>query len=90
MAEKLTMPKVGMLEADISISKWLKAEGDVINIGDTVADIETEKTVTQLEAYVSGTILKIIVEEGDPVAIGTALAIVGKPGEDISALLESV
>ena len=87
MAEKMTMPKVGMMDGEIQLAKWLKEEGDIIAEGDFVADIESDKTLTQLESYVSGTILKIVVEEGDTVAIGTTLAIVGEPGEDISALL---
>ena len=88
MAEKLTMPKTGMMEADSMVTKWLKAEGDVISIGDIVADIENGKTTTQLESYVSGTILKIILEEGIWVPIGSTVAIVGETGEDISSLLE--
>jgi len=86
MAEKLTMPKVGMMESDIVLAEWLVKEGDVISVGDIVGEIESEKTTTQLEAFVSGTILKIVGKEGESYSIGDTLAIVGNPGEDISSL----
>lgn len=87
MAEKMTMPKVGMLESDIQLVAWRKKEGNRVAKGEIVADLESDKSMTEMESYVSGTILKIIVQEGDRVPIGTVLAIVGEPDEDISALL---
>jgi pyruvate dehydrogenase E2 component (dihydrolipoamide acetyltransferase) len=88
MAKILTMPKVGMLEGEIELTKWLRQEGDIIAEGEFIAEIESEKTTTQIESFEKGTILKILIHEGDIVPIGAKIAVVGTPGEDYSALLD--
>jgi pyruvate dehydrogenase E2 component (dihydrolipoamide acetyltransferase) len=61
--------------------------GDTIKTGDNVADIETDKATLPLESYYAGTILHVAAKKGDSLKIGDLIAIVGKPGEDFSALL---
>ncbi len=61
--------------------------GDTVKVGDAVADIETDKATLPLESYYNGTILHIAVKKGDTLPINSLVAIVGKPGEDFSALL---
>jgi pyruvate dehydrogenase E2 component (dihydrolipoamide acetyltransferase) len=68
--------------ADLNIK-----EGDKIKSGDTLAEIETDKATLPLESYFSGTVLHIAVQKGDTLKIGDLIAIVGKEGEDFSALL---
>lgn len=78
---ELTMPKTGHIEDEATVHRWLKAEGDVLEKGDAVLEVETEKAVLEVEAFVAGTLLRILVAEGETVAVGTALAIVGDPDE---------
>jgi pyruvate dehydrogenase E2 component (dihydrolipoamide acetyltransferase) len=61
--------------------------GDTVKIGDSVADIETDKATLPLESYYAGTILHIAAKKGDSLKIGDLIAVVGKPGEDYAALL---
>ncbi len=61
--------------------------GDKIKTGDTVAEVETDKATLPLESYYNGTILHVAAKKGDTLKIGDLIAIVGKEGEDFSALL---
>ncbi|MCB8965400.1 MAG: 2-oxo acid dehydrogenase subunit E2 [Ardenticatenaceae bacterium] len=88
MAEYIVMPKLGFDMREGVLNNWLKEVGDQINKGDVVAEIESDKATLELEAQVSGTLLVLLEEAGKVVPIGANLAIVGKPGEDVSALLE--
>ena len=62
---------------------WLKHEGDLVEIGDALAEIETDKAVMELETPHGGTVLKTFVAEGETIPCGTAVAAVGQPGEAI-------
>ncbi|RMG97187.1 MAG: 2-oxo acid dehydrogenase subunit E2 [Chloroflexi bacterium] len=87
MAEFIVMPKLGFDMREGVLVTWLKQEGDSIEKGEVVAEIESDKATLELEAQVSGVLLARLEEEGAVVPIGAHLAIVGEPGEDISALL---
>lgn len=87
MAVEIRMPKLGMMEGDIQLVEWKKAEGDSIEKGEAIASVEGQKVVNDIEVKGSGIVLKILVEAGDEVPIGTLLAVVGEEGEDISQLL---
>ena len=63
--------------------------GDTVKIGDSVADIETDKANLPLESYYAGTILYVAAKKGDSLKIGDLIAVVGKPGEDYAALLSA-
>jgi pyruvate dehydrogenase E2 component (dihydrolipoamide acetyltransferase) len=63
--------------------------GDTIKTGDAIADVETDKATMALESYYSGTVLHVAAKKGDTLKIGDLIAIVGKPGEDFSALLNA-
>ncbi len=62
--------------------------GDKIKAGDTLAEVETDKATLPLESYFAGTILHIAAKKGDTLKIGDLIAVVGKEGEDFSALLK--
>jgi len=66
-----------------TIAKWLKAEGDQISRGDKLAEIETDKTVVEMEAYADGVLRRITVEEGSLVQVGTVIAYIGDPEDEI-------
>lgn len=77
MAE-VTMPRLSDTMSEGAISKWLKEPGDQVEAGDIIAEIETDKAVMELEAFDSGTLLKILVPEGQVVPIGTPIALIGE------------
>jgi pyruvate dehydrogenase E2 component (dihydrolipoamide acetyltransferase) len=76
MAE-VTMPRLSDTMSEGAVGKWLKQPGDQIADGDIIAEIETDKATMELQAFESGTLQKILVPEGQTVAIGTPIAIIG-------------
>lgn len=84
MATNIIMPKQGISMKEGTIIKWYVAEGDRIKMGDMLASVETNKFVNDIESRVSGVVKKIIVPEGETVAVNTVIAIVGAPDEVIS------
>ncbi|TGL19265.1 pyruvate dehydrogenase complex dihydrolipoamide acetyltransferase [Leptospira yanagawae] len=90
MAKIQEMTQLSPTMEEGTIVKWLKKEGDAISPGDILAEVETDKAVMEMEAYDAGVILKIIQGEGTKLKVGEALAVIGKPGEDISALLANL
>ncbi len=79
--QEVTMPAMGADMTEGTVVKWLKAEGDSISRGDKLAEIETDKTVVEMESYVEGNLLKIILGDGSKVPVGTPLAYVGEPDD---------
>ncbi|ACE05486.1 catalytic domain of components of various dehydrogenase complexes [Candidatus Amoebophilus asiaticus 5a2] len=90
MAEVIRMPKMSDTMVEGVIAAWLKKVGDTVKSGDILAEVETDKATMELEAYESGTILYVGVQEKQTVPINGVLAIIGKPNEDISALLTEI
>jgi pyruvate dehydrogenase E2 component (dihydrolipoyllysine-residue acetyltransferase) len=76
MAE-VTMPRLSDTMSEGAVGKWLKQPGDQVADGDIIAEIETDKATMELQAFESGTLQKILVPEGQTVAIGTPIAIIG-------------
>src|SRR6188768_3484943 len=89
MAEIVRMPKMSDTMTEGVLSKWHKKVGDAVKTGDLVADIETDKATMEFESYQEGTLLYIGVKEGQSIPVDGVLAVLGKPGEDYKALLES-
>ncbi|UOG73605.1 pyruvate dehydrogenase complex dihydrolipoamide acetyltransferase [Hymenobacter tibetensis] len=87
MAEIIKMPKMSDTMTEGVIATWLKKVGDKIKSGDVLAEVETDKATMELENYEDGTLLYIGPKEGESVVVDGILAIVGKEGEDFSALL---
>ncbi len=88
MAIKIEMPKLSDTMEEGVIAKWNVKEGDEVEAGDIIAEVETDKATMDVEVFDAGTILKIIPGEGDAVPLGGLIAIIGEAGEDIAALLE--
>ena len=88
MAISVLMPRMGYDMKEARVVHWLKAEGDQVNLGDEIAEIETDKAIIPMPSVGSGTMLKIVAREGDIVPVGQLIAVLGNPGEDISASLE--
>ena len=90
MAEKFLMPKLSPTMEEGQISRWVKNEGDAFDANETLAEVDTDKATMEMTALQPGTLLKILKQAGDTAALGEAIAITGKKGEDISALLKEV
>jgi pyruvate dehydrogenase E2 component (dihydrolipoamide acetyltransferase) len=85
MAEEIRMPPLGQTTEDIKILTWRKAEGEAVKQGDVLLEVETDKATLEVEAYTSGVLLKILRGAGEVVAAGSAIAIIGQPGESVEA-----
>ena len=83
MITEVTMPSMGADMTEGTIAKWLMDEGDQISRGDKLAEIETDKTVVEMEAYADGLLRKIIVYEGSLVQVGTVIAYIGDADDDV-------
>jgi pyruvate dehydrogenase E2 component (dihydrolipoamide acetyltransferase) len=87
MATIITMPRLSDTMTEGTVANWLKKVGDKINEGDILAEIETDKATMEFESFNSGTLLHIGIPQGQTAPIDSLLAIIGKEGEDISALI---
>src|SRR5512135_2320991 len=84
MAETITMPKLGFDMQEGTLIRWVRNEGEAINKGDVLAEIETDKATVEVESSASGVVRKLLVDQGAVVPIGAAIAIVGGKDEQIS------
>ena len=84
--KEVLLPSLGADMSEGTIVKWLKAEGDMVNKGDKIAEIETDKTVVEMDAYYTGILRKIISPEGTLAPVGTVIALVGEKDEPIPDL----
>ncbi|MDX1639799.1 MAG: dihydrolipoamide acetyltransferase family protein, partial [Balneolaceae bacterium] len=90
MAIKVEMPKLSDTMEEGVIAKWNVEEGDTVESGDIIAEVETDKATMEVEVFDAGTILKILADEGDAVPLGDTMAIIGEEDEDISDLLREI
>jgi len=91
MATRVVMPKLTDTMEEGVVLGWKKHEGDQVAAGDVLAEIETDKAVMDLEAFGSGTLRKILADEGQTVKSGALIALIAEPDEDIdSAMKEGV
>ncbi|MDZ7692729.1 MAG: pyruvate dehydrogenase complex dihydrolipoamide acetyltransferase [Balneolaceae bacterium] len=90
MARKVEMPKLSDTMEEGVIAKWNVKEGDKVEAGDIIAEVETDKATMEVEVFDAGTVLKILAEEGEAVPLGEPMVIMGEEDEDISELLESI
>jgi len=84
---KVVMPKLSEAMESGKIIKWLKREGDRVQGGDILAEVETDKADVEMEAFGAGVLRKIIVPAGEKAPVGTLIGVIAEPGDDISALL---
>ena len=89
MAVAIIMPRQGQSVESCIITEWTKQEGDPVSEGDVLFAYETDKASFEEESKASGTLLKILAQEGDDVPVLKNVAVIGEPGEDISAFLQA-
>ena len=84
MSSQVTLPRLGQGMESGTIVRWLKAEGDQVEKGEPLYELDTEKVTQEVEADSSGTLLKILAGEGEEIEVGKAIAVIGEPGEEVS------
>ncbi|RXZ51694.1 2-oxo acid dehydrogenase subunit E2 [Agromyces binzhouensis] len=84
MATTVRMPEVLANTTEAAIQSWSVGVGEQIDVGQPLAEIETDKAVVEYAAEVSGTVLELLVAEGDLVDVGAPIAVVGEPGETVA------
>jgi len=89
MAEFIVMPKMGLTMTKGMLTNWIKKEGDLINKGDILFEVETDKITNKVEAKSSGVLRRILVDK-ETVDVFVPVGIIGRADEDISELLEQV
>jgi pyruvate dehydrogenase E2 component (dihydrolipoamide acetyltransferase) len=82
MATEIKLPRLGQGMESGTIVKWLKAEGDSVEKGEPLYELDTDKVTQEVEADASGVLLKIAIAEGE-VEVGKTIAVIGKEGEEV-------
>ena len=85
MATAMVMPKWGMTMQEGTVGAWLKSEGDTVEKGEEIVEIESDKAVHLVEAPASGVLARILVAAGDTVAVATPIAVITDEGEEVPA-----
>ena len=84
MSSQVTLPRLGQGMESGTIVRWLKAEGDTVEKGEVLYELDTEKATQEVEADASGTLLKILAQEGEEIEVGKPIAVIGEPGEEVA------
>ncbi|MGY5848693.1 pyruvate dehydrogenase complex dihydrolipoamide acetyltransferase [Salegentibacter sp. HM20] len=84
--EVINMPRLSDTMEEGTVASWLKQEGDKVEEGDILAEIETDKATMEFESFYSGTLLKIGIQEGETAKVDSLLAIIGPEGTDVSKI----
>ncbi|MFN5296512.1 MAG: pyruvate dehydrogenase complex dihydrolipoamide acetyltransferase [Flavobacteriales bacterium] len=87
MAEIVRMPKLSDTMTEGTVASWNKKVGDKVKSGEVLAEIETDKATMEFESFQDGVLLHIGVEKGKTAKVDSILAILGKEGEDVAALI---
>ena len=88
MADTVSMPKLGFDMAEGTLIRWVKSVGESVTKGDVLAEIETDKATVEVESMFEGVMYKHLVEEKAIVPVGTAIAIISAPGEEVKDVPE--
>lgn len=86
MAEDVILPKWGLTMEEGTVTAWLKKEGDAVAEGEILAEVETDKVNSELTAPIAGIVAKILVPQGETVAVGTTLVILAASAEEAEAI----
>src|ERR671910_333085 len=85
MASSFKLPDLGEGLTEGEVSRWLVAAGQVVAEDDPLVEIQTDKATVEIPSPFSGTVLEILVAEGEVAPVGTELVVIGEPGEEIAA-----
>jgi len=84
MISEVVMPQMGADMTEGTVLRWLKHEGDNVDRGEIIAEIETDKANIEIEAFEGGTFRKALADEGDVVHVGEVIAVIADPSDDVS------
>ena len=87
---KVVMPKLSEAMETGKVIKWLKKEGDKVEGGEIVAEIETDKADIELESFGAGVLRKIVVPAGERAPVGGLIAVIAEPTEDVGGVLAAL
>ncbi|MCC8360883.1 pyruvate dehydrogenase complex dihydrolipoamide acetyltransferase [Salinimicrobium sediminilitoris] len=87
--EVVKMPRLSDTMEEGTVASWLKNEGDEVEEGEILAEIETDKATMEFESFYSGTLLYIGIKEGETAPVDAVLAIIGPKGTDVSSIVKS-
>jgi pyruvate dehydrogenase E2 component (dihydrolipoamide acetyltransferase) len=85
MATDIKMPQLSDTMSSGKILTWKKNEGDTVNRGDILAEVETDKANLEIESFFNGTLLKVLVPAGSNAKVGEVIAVIGAAGESVAA-----
>jgi pyruvate dehydrogenase E2 component (dihydrolipoamide acetyltransferase) len=88
MATDVSLPRLGQGMEAGTIVRWLKSEGDTVEKGEPLYELDTDKVTQEVEADASGVLLKILAGEGEEIEVGKRIAVIGEQGEDVSVEVE--
>ena len=88
MATTIVMPQMGYDMREGTVVRWRKKQGEAVSRGEVIAEIETDKATVEMEAYTTGVLGRIVVEEGRSVPVGELIAVITEPGEAVPPLEE--
>jgi pyruvate dehydrogenase E2 component (dihydrolipoyllysine-residue acetyltransferase) len=83
MSSNVTLPRLGQGMETGTIVRWLKSEGENVEKGEPLYELDTEKVTQEVEAEASGVLLKILAGEGEEIEVGKPIAVIGQEGEDV-------
>ena len=84
---RVVMPKLSEQMETGKIIKWLKQEGERVQSGDILAEVETDKADVEMEAFGSGVLRKVLIAAGGQVPVGTLIGVIAEPDDDITAVV---
>src|SRR5512132_2142151 len=85
VATEIKLPRLGQGMESGTIVRWLKSEGDQVEKGEPLYELDTDKVTQEVEAEASGVLLKILAGEGEEIEVGKRIAVIGEQGEDVAA-----
>ncbi len=88
MATELTLPRLGQGMESGTIVRWLKQEGDQVEKGEPLYELDTDKVTQEVEADAGGVLLKILAGEGEEIEVGKRIAVIGEQGEEVAQEVE--
>jgi len=85
MATDVSLPRLGQGMEAGTIVRWLKSEGDTVEKGEPLYELDTDKVTQEVEADAGGVLLKILAGEGEEIEVGKRIAVIGEAGEEVAA-----
>jgi len=80
---EIKMPNLSQTTNEVMLIKWLIEPGDIVKKGQALCEVESDKSVMEVESFTSGTVLQLLAEAHTPIEAGTVIALIGEPGEKI-------